>query len=136
MSKIGQSIIDTPYEEELDAMQTLEPIEYGALGANPTPEEEAEAMEAQAIWSAVTTLKDYLWEVNVVVGGTRYSGLITSKHEPDHRQAAAVIATVYGMGTSGASKIIDLIRKGTATVVVAQPMIHDEDTIKDNYIPF
>lgn len=136
MSKIGQSIIDTPVEQELDAMHTLEPIEYGSMGANPTPEEEAEAMEAQAIWSSVTTLKPYLWEVNIVVGGVRYSGLMTSKVEPDHRQAAALIATVYSLGVTGAAQLIDAVNTGKATVLSHQPTIHDEDTIKDNYIPF
>lgn len=130
MSKIGQSIIDTPVEQELDAMPTLEP-EW-----TPTPEEEAEAMEAHVIWSSIGALKPYLWEVNIVVGGVRYSGLMTSKVEPDHRQAAALIATVYSLGVTGAAQLIDAVNTGKATVLSHQPTIHDEDTIKDNYIPF
>ncbi len=127
---IGQSIVDTEQEEVLAAMPTLEP-EY-----QPTLEEEAEAMEAQVIWSATTTLKDYLWEVNIVVNAVRYSGLMTSKVEPDHRQGAALIATVYSMGTEGAAKLIDAINTGKATMLSHQPTIHDTDTINDNYIPF
>lgn len=127
MSKIGQSIIDTPIEDELDAMPTLEPI---------TPEDEAEAMEQQAIWSATTTLKDYLWEVNIVVNAVRYSGLMISKDEPDHRQVAAVIATVYDMGTDGTVKLLNAINHGRATVLSHKPTIHDSDSITTNYIPF
>lgn len=127
MSKIGQSIIDTPIEDELDAAYTLEPI---------TPEDEAEAAEQQAIWSATTTLKDYLWEVNIVVNAVRYSGLMASKDEPDHRQVAAVIATVYGMGTDGTARLLNAITSGKATVLSHKPTIHDADSIQTNYIPF
>lgn len=130
MSNMGQSIIDTPMEDQLDSMPTLEP------DWTPTPEEEAEAMEAHAIWEATVTMKSYLWEVNIVVNAVRYSGLMTSKEEPDHRTAAAVIATVYNMGMDGAAQLINAINTGKASVVSHQPTIHDTDTIKSNYIPF
>lgn len=127
MSKIGQSIIDTPIEDELDAAYTLEPI---------TPEDEAEAMEAQAIWSATTTLKDYLWEVNVVLNAVRYSALYISKVEPDHRVAVAAVATAYNFGIEDTNRMLDAVIRGQATVLSHKPTIHNEDTIKENYIPF
>lgn len=127
---IGQSIVDTEQEEVLAAMPTLEPEHQ------PTPEEEAEAMEAMAYWSAVSTLKPVLWEVNIVYNSVRYSGLMISKEEPDHRQAAALIATVYSLGITGASELITAIAAGQATVLSHQPTIHDEETINANYIPF
>ena len=108
---IGQSIVDTEQEEVLAAMPTLEPEHQ------PTPEEEAEAMEAMAYWSAVGTLKPVLWEVNIVFNSVRYSGLMISKEEPDHRQAAALIATVYNLGITGASDLITAINNGQATVL-------------------
>ena len=130
MSNIGQSIIDTPQEEALAAMPTLEP------DVPLTPEEIAEAEEAAALWSATTTLKPFLWEVNIVLNSVRYSGLMLSKEEPDHRKAAALIATVYSLGTTGAADLITAIAGGRATVLSHRPTIHDEESINANHIPF
>lgn len=127
---IGQSLVDTPQEEVLAAMPTLEP-EW-----TPTPEEEAEAMEQHAIWSSIGVLKPVLWEVNIVFNSVRYSGLMISKEEPDHRKAAALIATVYSLGITGAADLIEAVATGRATVLSHQPTIHDEETINANYIPF
>lgn len=128
---IGQSLVDTPLEDVAASVGVADvpPEQEAAL----TAAEEAEAMEAAAYWSAVTTLKPVLWQCDVVIRAVRYDALLISKEEPDHRKVAAAIATAYKLDVH--TLINEIVNMG-APVLVHPAVIYDDDDIKDNYIPF
>lgn len=128
--------------DKMSKIEQLLPEDHTIPSVNDTPPEQveaeakaeqAEAEQANALWSATTTLKPYLWEVNIVLNAVRYSGLLLSEDEPDHRRAVALIATIYGMDVS---LLLNAVLAGHATVLSQKPHIYDDDDIKNNYTPF
>ena len=126
MSKV-KSLLPEDYEGEQD--NGISPEEAQAL----TDEEMAEAEMQMALWSAAATLKDYMWEVNIVLAGVRYNGIVIADHQPDHREAVALIATEYKLPVD---KLLDAVISGRAAVLSHKPRIYNLSDIQANYIPF
>ena len=115
MSKLGQSIIDTPAEQALDEAYTLEP--------DMTEQDIAEAHKAHARWEAITTLKGIAWYVEL----SAFNAVIISDTKPTFQEAIAALIT---QGMARPAIELDIAIKRVTLVDI------DDHELQNNHIPF
>lgn len=135
MSKLSQSIIDTPLELANEPSgQDVSPAQLEA----EDKASRAEAERAFAIWGAKNTLLGKVWNIEAKrLNGLTYSAVYISDTKPDNMEALALIFTVYRYNTPAQQAVwIKELENRSLFLSIAPAYLWEYDDIKHNHIPF